>query len=429
MSIKYTFLKAKASKRRYISLKVSSNCEELNTILNISTRDKDNGIDGESIVSLTIPKTITMEGTEKINIDIIAPRFLEGFGLNINYIEFEEGITLSQEAFCDSYVINTVFLPKGITSIPDKCFFSSTLSKLQNTNSLESIGREAFARCDRLESINLPDTINKISEKAFCESGLKRFVWPEQCRIVPEFCFFRCNHLNQVVNLENVYAINQGAFQDSAIAVIKFDNVKSVASEAFSQCNFLTEIKWSNECSVIPPKCFLGCLELKKISNTENVSIIQDEAFAHTNLTNVSSFSNVTYIGNAAFYGCGLTRFFWPESCKVIPKECFRQCRRLKGIIGIEGVMEIEEFAFAFSGLSQFTWPSSCRNISNGCFMGCEDLSDFEITPGMYSISQKAFLYAAPNLSLDLSSCIISLKEDIQITFGTTYVKLPFYCI
>ena len=140
MSIKYTFLKAKTSKRRYIPLKVSLNCEELNTILNISTRDKDNEIDGESIVSLTIPKTIIMEGTEKINIDIIAPRFLEGFGLNINYIEFEEGITLSQEAFCDSCVINTVSLPKGITSIPDKCFFSSTLSKLQNTKERLALG-------------------------------------------------------------------------------------------------------------------------------------------------------------------------------------------------------------------------------------------------------------------------------------------------
>ena len=85
-------------------------------------------------------------------------------------------------------------------------------------------------------------------------------------------------------------------------------------------------------------------------------------------------------IANGAFAGIDIeiNTVYWPKTCNVIPQYCFSNSK-IKSIVGIEGVAEIETAAFQGTSLKYFDWPARCKEIPDCCFQ----MSELEMIEGL----------------------------------------------
>jgi hypothetical protein len=105
------------------------------------------------------------------------------------------------------------------------------------------------------------------------------------------------------------------------------NSVTNIGSDAFNNCNALTNIVFGN-----------------------GVSTIGDEAFYYcSSLANLTIGSSVTKIGNDAFYLCtGLTGITIPDSVSSIGTDAFYSCSNLTIVTVGKSVTNIQDNAFAY---------------------------------------------------------------------------------
>lgn len=89
--------------------------------------------------------------------------------------------------------------------------------------------------------------------------------------------------------------------------------------------------------------------ECRNIDLPDGLTIIEEGAFASSDLTSVKLPEGITEIGNYAFYGCqNLTSVTLPSSLKIIGKGAFEKCPKLKDInIESTKVVALPEKCFA----------------------------------------------------------------------------------
>lgn len=136
------------------------------------------------------------------------------------------------------------------------------------------------------------------------------------------------------------------------------------------------------------------------IINLSTVEIINDSAFAYSQIRSVVIPNNVRVIeqnafksaahleevefqcgqierGEYAFYNCSkLTSLTLSPQMKSIPTAMFIDCVGLGSIDIPEGVQTIGEFAFADTNLYHVSLPSTITSISRNSFSGCNELLD-----------------------------------------------------
>ena len=128
-------------------------------------------------------------------------------------VEIESGINPLQ----------SIVLPKGITTIEDDAFsYNTSLTSIKIPNTVTSIGKRAFQGCTNLTSIEISDTVTYIGD----------------------YCFSGCNRLQKIKLSKKIQTINQKLLQGcSSLTEIEIpEGVKSIGYAAFSSCSKLTTI-------------------------------------------------------------------------------------------------------------------------------------------------------------------------------------------
>ena len=227
----------------------------------------------------------------------------------------------------------------GLTEIPRQAFMScSNLISVVIPDNITQIGYSAFDDCYALASINLPSTITNIDGAAFSDCrSLTSITLPEGIPSIGDWFFDNCTGLTEVIIPESVTTIGQNAFSGCiALNSIRIPNgVSSIGYGAFSNCPNVTSIVVAegnttydsrNNCNAIietaTNKLIKGCI-------------------------NTVIPSDVTSIGNAAFYYCfGLTSISLPEGLTSIESSAFRSCTALTEITIPASVTSIGSYAF-----------------------------------------------------------------------------------
>ena len=120
--------------------------------------------------------TLTISGTGPMEefpiLEGSGERNIPWYSYPIQKVIVGEGVTtISEEAFAnykDYYKINSVTLPKSLTSIGRQAFYDCwAISSIQFPSHLESIGDIAFASCTGLSSIDLPASLKYLGYHAF----------------------------------------------------------------------------------------------------------------------------------------------------------------------------------------------------------------------------------------------------------------------
>lgn len=298
----------------------------------------DQAFRGQSITSISIPKTVTKIGNYAFN-------------------------------GCKS-LTGDLIIPEGVTEIGERAFENCTGLKggLVIPESLTSIGNYAFQGCTGFTgNLVIPATLKHIGSDAFngCTGFKGNLIIKEGRTEIGNSAFYGC----------------KGLIGDLVIP----EGVTSIGDHAFQGCTGLTgNLIMPEGVTSIGDRAFYGCAFTGNLVIPKSVTSIGIYAFSDCTgfIGNLVIPERVTSIGDYAFNKCiGLTgNLVIPESVTSIGAGAFYKCAGLTGDLVIpEGVTSIGAGAFGecygFNGFN-LTLPSSLQLIGKNPFYGGIAFSD-----------------------------------------------------
>lgn len=201
-------------------------------------------------------------------------------------------------------------VPETTTTIRDGAFYNQTyFTGLTLPNSLTGIGASSFYGCSALSINNftIPSGVTSIGYQAF----------------------YGCSGLTGSVKLSNK------------------NDESNIGNNAFQKCSSITGITLTGYTN-FGNDVFKDCSNFKTITNSHYVKAIGATCFVGTDLTGRIGLSDVTSIGNGAFYGLTkLISFAVGDKIETIPTNLCNGCTALTAANMGSGVTQINSNAFA----------------------------------------------------------------------------------
>lgn len=344
--------------------------------------------------------------------------------------------------------LQTILLPKSVTSIDDNAFFSchslnkvviydnsvktigmaafeycSSLADIILPEGVTTIARSAFEHCTKLSEINIPKKITAINNATFsgCVS-LRNMIIPDNIQSIGVRAFEYCSHLTITIP-ETVTSIGSQAFRNNADLTIAMSG-NLLDNALFSDCENL-RITLSDGSTFIKESALTNCSGLIEIHIPNSVSSIGANAFHNcTNLKNIIIPNKVTSIEERTFIDCKeLVSVVIPNSVKSIGTEAFNGCSALKSIVLPEGMTLIKKWTFAdCSSLVDVTLPSTMTTLEYGAFENCTSLRSVTIPNSVNTVD--APFYGCSSLS-DIKVPDYLYETSIFSGTGITDITVP----
>ena len=357
-----------------------------------------------SLTSINIPSSVTSIGNDAFSgcdillLDNYKSRTGYPWGATDILIHNENVTTTINENSTDRQVptANSVynFIIENMFSIKFdmeylKEYIERTITSINISDSVTSIGDGAFRYCKSLTSINIPDSVTSIGRDAFrnCTS-LTSITIPDSVTIIGSGTFYGCKSLTSITIPSSV---------------------TSISSSAFENCKSLTSITIPDSVTKIGDAAFRYCTSLTSITIPDSVTKIGSGAFENcTSLTSINIPDSVIRIGSSAFSGCkSLTSITIPDSVTSIGYDAFRYCTSLTSITIPDSVTIIGDDAFAScTSLTSISIPSSVTSIGSGTFASCTSLTSINIPSSVTSIGNDAFASCTSLTSITIPSSV-----------------------
>ena len=384
------------------------------------------------VESITLPNSVKIiggaafAGCEKL-IDVVI-----GSGVEI----------IGEQAFAANNKLTTVILGSWDTD-----------NRKLIDSSLKTIGNSVFHNCVSLMSIDIPTSVTVIGSQAFKGSGLEKSAVEGVVYAGNWIVGFTENLQGNVTVRENTVGIGVYAFYScEALTGIEMPNsVKYVCRGAFYGCTQLTSVVLPNTLEVIEDYTFYHCDKLQLFTLPPVLRSIgrsafykcgsvlpaegESTSFVDTAENGLVIPSGVTYIGDFAFYGCGvesqdenmdtvtygidivaigdsvtyignsafynfmsLRKIILGDGVVEIGEKAFQKCTNLQEIVFGDNVQIIGEKAFyKCDSLQSLVIPDNVKKIGNYAFYKCEGLRTVDMGNGITEIGNYAF-YACTNL-------------------------------
>ncbi|MBR5843929.1 MAG: leucine-rich repeat protein [Bacteroidaceae bacterium] len=302
-------------------------------------------------------------------------------------ITAEDEVSVAQKGYSGSIVIPESVIYEDVTyrvtSIGPEAFNGcSELTAVTLPNSLTSIGNGAFSGCGRLAEITIPNSVTSIGSGAFLEcSALKEITIPNGITTICSSTFAFCN-LTSITIPSSVTTIDDSAFYGSVN--------KIYISDLAAWCN----IVFANEYAYPNGSLYLNGELITDLVIPSNVTSIGNYAFyCCSQLSSVTIGNSVTSIGDNAFSGCtDLTEITIPNSVSTIGNYAFYCCSQLSSVTIGNSVTSIGNNAFyGCCNLTSINIPNSVTSIGTGAFNGCSELTAVTLPNSLTSIGRSAF--------------------------------------
>lgn len=301
--------------------------------------------------------------------------------------------------------LQTILLPKSVTSIDDYAFSSChSLNKVViYENSVKTIGMAAFEYCSSLADIILPEGVTTIARSAFygCEK-LSSVKLPNSLTTIEGFAFSGCNGLTITIP----------------------DNVESMSMLTFSDCTGLDITIPGRFLTKIENPIGSNCKDVR-VTIAEGTTVIEEYAFQKLpGIVSVTIPESVTSIGHAAFWQCsGLTDIVIPSSVTEIGDDAFSECTNLTNVTLPDGLTFIGEGVFVkCTKLSEINIPKKITAINDATFSGCVSLRNMVIPDNIQSIGVRAFEYCS-HLTITIPETVTSIgsqafRNNVDLTIA-----------
>ena len=193
-----------------------------------------------------------------------------------------------------------------------------SISLVDNSYTVTSIGDEAFNKCTSLKVVNIPDTIISIGVSAFSYcSSLESVVIPNSVTTFVESengasTFYDCTSLIDVTFHDNLENLEDNAFANcySLESINIPSSVTSIDKTAFSECQSLSSIDIPN-IGILNSFLYSGCYNLTSVIVPDSVKKINYGVFQNNvNLTDIILLAGLTAINKGAFVGTNSVSIF-----------------------------------------------------------------------------------------------------------------------
>ena len=351
----------------------------------------------ESLLNVTIPSSVTLDGVE----------------LTVN--------SIGSEAFYGCEQIETLIVPQGIETIGRSAFSGcSKMKSIAFPSSLKTIEDYAFNDSHNLSEIVIPEGVNSIGDHAFERAGSWnprpfKIELPSTLTDIGEYAFFDCYYLSAIISHivspfligKNVFAANEswnddvqsftmpsaklyvptgtaydyslvdgwnlfvdtvegeiGEVSVNGITYFYFDN--SLTASVFSGSdNTVTSISIPSSIKInetdytvteICPWAFKEYYSLKSLSIPDEISVIDENAFMLcSRLESLELPQSLRIIKKSAFQSCsGIEKLIIPSSVEIIQDYAFAFCNSLKSVTSqIKTPFDISKSVFCSSVTEQ----------------------------------------------------------------------------
>lgn len=144
--------------------------------------------------------------------------------------------------------------------------------------------------------------------------------------------------------------------------------VVGIGKNAFQNLD-LTEVLISDSVKYIEDYAFSRCEQLEKIRFSQNLIQLGGHVFSLCeNLKELDLPSSLRRIGTDCFFAAGIEHIVIPQNLEVIPKGCFWGCSRLRKIFLNENLKKIEGLAFSGSMPDEIIVPKSVDEVDVSAF-------------------------------------------------------------
>lgn len=167
------------------------------------------------------------------------------------------------------------------------------------------------------EIIVIPDVIDGTAVSGL-QAGMfqdnlriKEITIPDGVTELPNYFCKNAKNLKAIHNTEQITKIGMQIILNTQVGKAIFPNLKEVAVGAFAQAFFMYTADIGNNITDIPYGMFRNCTLLSLVKGGGSVKTIGKEAFFYNrNLKNLPLLSQVTSIGDKAFFNCRI-QFDW----------------------------------------------------------------------------------------------------------------------
>lgn len=363
----------------------------------------------------------------------------------INSIVFPDTL-LRIESYAFSGVIEDIhqlILPKNLEFIGDYAFSSGTkrpqdygMSKLVIPDSVKVIGRGAFSGWGSLKQLLLGKMLNYIGPEAFRDCNqVEKWEGPQfngsllisGNRLIAVF-----GPSERIVIPEGIEGIDTFAFSSSYVykdrknawtapivygplEVILPSSMKSIGSYAFWGTR-LRSLHIPEQVTSIGNNPIVGtpCQKLSGKYSVHGSMLIDEDKLIAVSQSNVNPSlpSNISIIGEYAFYYNSIRDLSLPSAVKEIKKMAFWGCKELETITLPDSLETIGDNAFAkCNKLSSLIIPASVKKIAAGLFNdlnNCMVIQFLGVDPpkidnssGLDNMSYKNKVFRVPAISID----------------------------
>lgn len=355
----------------------------------------------------------------------------DGFFANLKQSVDENGkpIAVPAERWAD---LTEVVIEDGVTEIGKDVFQGCVgLTKVTIPDSVKKIGTWSFYLCGGLKNVDIPANM-EIGDSSFRQSGLEQVTVSGGS--VGNYAFHRIDNLKKIsINCET---IGEEAFSgcDYLTDITLGENVKTLGDKAFYTCDALERVEIPSTVTDIGEKTFYSCPALKEaIIRAGTVKagtfyncralttlIISDNATLDASFTVGNTYAKETLetvkiergeIGISAFNSCpNLTTVELGTGVTSVGDNAFSKCTALKSINIGDGVTSIGKNAF--NGCTALTNANiGSGAIGESAFNGCTILANVTLGNGVTSIGRNAFLRCKALTSMDIGSSVRTIES------------------
>lgn len=246
------------------------------------------------------------------------------------------------------------------------------------------------------------------------------------------------------------------------------EGIAITEGSTFSECTSLKSIELPASITTIPRSMFAGCSALERVTAKGTITAIGNGAFgsvtdwndqetADTALTEIPDLSQVTSIGDRAFYGCSALETVDLHSVTTMGYAAFQKCDALSGEIDLSNLevipghafcydpyitsvitcptlRSIGDWAFIWAGISTISLPETLNSIGTytfykaslsgtvalpdsltqlgaSAFSGCEAVEAIQIGSGLSDIPADAFAGCTSLKTITVNN----RREDVTI--------------
>lgn len=308
---------------------------------------------------------------------------VEYYGLEDKVIIPDEVKVIGEDAFSTSGVAQ-VLIHDGVTEIADGAFNYSDIKKIVIPDSVTSLGKNAFQSCFKLSAIGIGNGIRNIDDFCFeecCE--LTTVVIPASVKRIGEKAFSGCVKLERIIIPDSVTEIDSSAF-DSCDDLTVYCSDGSYAHHFAEEHNIMCSLE-KNLSDIVESfdadEPFTDFLIVKDVLTKyvggggkaiipDGVTVIGENSFAFSEISDVEMPDSVTEIGQGAFQCCfELTAVRIGNGVRNIGKFSFDGCNGLSTVIISPSVKKIDAYAFFnCSNLISVVIPDSVTEIDGTAF-------------------------------------------------------------